>query len=52
MNKRNSSTGFIAQEETSLKFHLLSKVDIFRDLSQEEMRENDGMVDMITCNKD
>ncbi|MFQ5917255.1 MAG: Crp/Fnr family transcriptional regulator [Candidatus Binatia bacterium] len=52
MNNRNSSLpGPVLWEEPSLKLHLLSKVDIFRDLSQEEMLEIEGMVDMVTCKK-
>ena len=52
MNKRNSSLrGLVPQEEPLLKLHLLSMVDIFRDLSQEEIQEIQGMLDMFTCKK-
>lgn len=52
MNKRNSSLrGLVHWEEPLLKLHLLSMVDIFRDLSQEEIQEIQGMLDMFTCKK-
>lgn len=52
MNKRNSSLpGLAPGEEPSLKLHLLSKVDIFRDLSQDEIHTIEGMVNMVTCKK-
>ncbi len=52
MNKRNSSLrGLVPWEESSLKLHLLSMVDIFRDLSREEIQEIQGMLDMFTCKK-
>lgn len=35
----------------SLKFHLLSGVDIFRDLSREELHGIEEMVHMVTCKK-
>lgn len=38
-------------EEASLKLNLLSMVDIFRDLSQEEMQEINRMVNMVTIKK-
>ncbi len=38
-------------EEASLKLVLLSVVDIFRDLSQEEMQEINRMVNMVTIKK-
>ena len=53
MNKSDSSLPVIAPwEESLLKLHLLSTVDIFRDLSQEEIHEIEGMVNMVTCKKD
>lgn len=52
MNSRNSSSAdSVLGEEPPIKLHLLSKVDIFRDLSEEEVREVEGMVDMVTCKK-
>lgn len=52
MNKGNSlPLGLSSGEEPSLKLHLLSKVDIFRDLSQDEMHAIEGMVKMVTCKK-
>lgn len=38
-------------EEPSLKLHLLSGVDLFRDLNQEEMHGIGEMVHMVTCKK-
>ena len=38
-------------EEASLKLDLLSIVDLFRDLSQEEMQEINRMVNMVTIKK-
>ncbi|MBI3931221.1 MAG: Crp/Fnr family transcriptional regulator [Chloroflexi bacterium] len=52
MGKSNSlSSGLVPGEESSLKLHLLSKVDIFRDLAQDEMHTIEGMVKMVTCKK-
>ncbi|MBI2287850.1 MAG: hypothetical protein HYU83_02525, partial [Chloroflexi bacterium] len=52
MDKGNSlPSGLAPGEESSLKLHLLSKVDIFCDLSQDEMHAIGGMVNMITCKK-
>jgi CRP-like cAMP-binding protein len=52
MNKRSSSlSGLVPLEEPSLKLNLLSMIDIFRDLSQEEIQEIQGMLDMFTCKK-
>lgn len=39
------------RQETSLKLDLLSGMDIFRDLSQDEMHGIEGMVNMVTCKK-
>ena len=38
-------------EETPLRLSLLSMVDIFRDLSQDEMEEINRMVNMVTIKK-
>ena len=43
--------GLPSGEEPSLKLHLLSKVDIFRDLNQDEIHAIEGMVKMVTCKK-
>lgn len=52
MNKDNSLVpGLAPGEEPSLKLHLLSKVDIFCDLSQDEVHTIEGMVKMVTCKK-
>lgn len=52
MNKGNSlSPGLAPEEEPSLKLHLLSTMDIFRDLGSEEMQRIEGMVKMVTCQK-
>lgn len=52
MNDPNSSPqGLPPEEDMSLKFHLLSGVDIFRDLSREEMHGIEEMVHMVTCKK-
>lgn len=52
MNKRNSlPPGLAPGEELSLKLNLLSQIDMFRDLSQDEMQQIEGMVNMITCKK-
>ncbi len=52
MNEGNSARlGLVSWEEPSLKLHLLSMVDIFRDLSQEEIQEVNSMVSMITLKK-
>ena len=52
MSKDNSLLpGLMPGEEPSLKLHLLSKVDIFRDLSQDEIHTIEGMVNMVTCKK-
>ncbi len=52
MNKRNSLLpGLAPGEEPSLKLHLLSMVDIFRDLTQDEMEKINKMVRMVTCKK-
>lgn len=45
------SGGMGSSEELSLKLNLLSGVDIFRDLSPDEMHGIEGMVNMITCKK-
>lgn len=52
MNKRNSlPPGLAPGEAPSFKLDLLSKMDIFCDLSQEEMQGIAGVVNMITCMK-
>ena len=52
MNEGNSARlGLVSREEPSLKLHLLSMVDIFRDLSQEEIQEVNSMVSMVTLKK-
>ncbi len=52
MSKDNSLfPDLMSREEPSLKLHLLSKVDIFRDLSQDEIHTIEGMVNMVTCKK-
>lgn len=52
MNNPNSTPHRLpVEEDASVKFHLLSSVDIFRDLNQEEIHGIEGMVNMITCKK-
>ena len=52
MNDPNSlSHGLLPEEDVSLKFHLLSSLDIFRDLSQEEIHGIEEMVQMVTFKK-
>lgn len=51
--RRNDSlqSGTSPTLEPSLKLNLLSKLDIFRDLSDDEIQEIEGMVKMVTCKK-
>ena len=52
MTRHNTSTlNPTPAEEASLKLNLLSMVDIFRDLSQDEMQEINRMVNMVTIKK-
>ncbi len=52
MSERNSSLlEPTSPEEPSLKLHLLSTVDIFRDLDRTEIDELQGMLDMFPCKK-
>ncbi len=52
MNRHNTSIlNPTPAEETSLKLNLLSTVDIFRDLNQEEMQDINRMVNMVTIKK-
>lgn len=52
MDKGNSLPSALAPgEEPSLKLHLPSKVDIFCDLSQDEVHAIEGMVKMVACKK-
>ncbi len=52
MFKRNTSLHASDQrEQPSLKLELLSMVDIFQDLSEEEMQEINRMVNMVTIKK-
>ncbi len=52
MDKRDSSLlGLASWEDPSLKIHLLSMVDLFRDLSEEEIHEIQGMLAMVTFKK-
>lgn len=50
-NLEPSLHGQETQAGSTLKLLLLSQMDIFRDLSQEEMQGIGGMVNMITCKK-
>lgn len=50
-NLEPSLPGQETQAGSTLKLLLLSQMDIFRDLSQEEMQGIGGMVNMITCKK-
>ncbi|MBI4284844.1 MAG: Crp/Fnr family transcriptional regulator [Chloroflexi bacterium] len=43
--------GLAPSEGSALKLHLLSGMDIFRDLSREEISAIQGMTHMITCKK-
>lgn len=52
MRKRKTSMASPNErKEPQLKLELLSMVDIFRDLREEEVQEINGMVDMITIRK-
>lgn len=44
-------SGSSATLEPSLKLNLLSKLDIFRDLSDDEIQQIEEMVKMITCKR-
>ena len=52
MSRHNTSIlSLTPMEEASLKLNLLSMVDIFRDLTQEEVEEINKMVKMVTIKK-
>ncbi len=52
MSRHNTSIfSLTSMEEAARKLNLLSMVDIFRDLSQEEMQEINRMVNMVTIKK-
>ena len=50
MSERHNSD-LTTWEQPSLKLNLLSMVDIFRDLNQEELKEVNAMVNMVTVKK-